>query len=107
MAKASVSEDYYSTLDVSPFASLDTIKESFKRLALRFHPDKNRDESATRDFQRLVVAWETLRDEGKRRDYDQLHNSTPRSHFEKARRRREDVDRDDTANWCHNVKLTD
>jgi curved DNA-binding protein CbpA len=46
-------EDFYAILEVSPFAELGAIRESYKRLALRCHPDKNRDVKATEDFQRL------------------------------------------------------
>ena len=64
-------EDYYAILQVSRSASTSTIRESYRRLALRFHPDKNRNKSATSDFQRIVRAWEVLQDEVKRQDYDQ------------------------------------
>jgi curved DNA-binding protein CbpA len=70
MARAVVTEDYYSLLEVSQFASLATIRESYKKLALKFHPDKNKGETATSDFQRLAIAWETLKDPGKRAEYD-------------------------------------
>jgi curved DNA-binding protein CbpA len=49
---------------------LATIRESYKKLALKFHPDKNKGETATSDFQRLAIAWETLKDPAKRAEYD-------------------------------------
>jgi curved DNA-binding protein CbpA len=106
MARAEVTDDYYSILEVSQLASLDTIREAYKRLALRFHPDKNRDVGATRDFQRLVVAWETLKDEERRRVYDRDYSSVVRSRYEEVVRRREEVDREVTANWNQSTNHT-
>jgi hypothetical protein len=106
MATASVTEDYYSILGVSQFATLVAIREAYKKQALRFHPDKNRDESATSDFQRLVRAWETLKDVARRAEYDINYARAKRKRDDdreeaiaRARRRREDVDRDATARW--------
>jgi len=48
-------EDFYAILEVHPFAPVEKIRESYRRLALRCHPDKNRDVRATEDFQR--VGW--------------------------------------------------
>jgi curved DNA-binding protein CbpA len=78
MAEAVVIEDYYAILEVSQFASLESIRESYKRLALKFHPDKNRNESATSDFQLLVEAWETLRNKVKRSEYDRKYAKIPK-----------------------------
>lgn len=66
----SILEDYYSILLVPQSAPLETIRESYKKLALKYHPDKNKSPNATREFQGLVRAWECLRDAGKRREYD-------------------------------------
>lgn len=99
MARAEVTEDYYSILEVSQFASLETIRESYKRLALRFHPDKNRDQTATRTFQRLAIAWETLKDTARRREYDRTYSGLARRSREEVDRRREEVDREVTAHW--------
>jgi curved DNA-binding protein CbpA len=107
MARAVVTEDYYSTLEVSQFATLETIRESYKKLALRFHPDKNRDKTATSDFQRLARAWETLKDPAKRSEYDKNYVRTAkrRSAEEvseaaaRAKRRREDLDRQARGQW--------
>jgi curved DNA-binding protein CbpA len=88
MARAVVTDDYYAILEVSQFASLESIRESYKKLALKFHPDKNKDETATSDFQRLSIAWETLKDRTKRAEYD-------RNFVKITKRKREDVARDE------------
>ncbi|CZR67577.1 uncharacterized protein PAC_17476 [Phialocephala subalpina] len=66
----SIQEDYYAILSVPQSAPLETIRDSYKRLALLLHPDKNKSPNATKEFQALLRAWECLKDEGKRREYD-------------------------------------
>ena len=52
----------------------ETLKRHYRRLSVQLHPDKN--SSATTDaFLRLQKAWETLRDEDARRDYDRTLTS--------------------------------
>jgi DnaJ-class molecular chaperone len=66
--------DYYKILGVKRGATEDQIKKAFKKLAVRFHPDKNQDnpEEAKIKFQKIANAYETLSDPEKRRIYDQL-----------------------------------
>jgi len=95
-----VFEDYYSILEVSQFASLDAIRDSYKKLALRYHPDKNKDESATSDFQKLAVAWEVLRDPGKREEYDREFGIRwEKKAAEEARQRWHEVNLEARAQW--------
>ncbi|XP_055591870.1 dnaJ homolog subfamily B member 6-A isoform X2 [Uranotaenia lowii] len=65
--------DYYKTLDVARTASEAEIKKAYKKLALRWHPDKNPDnpEESNRRFKEISEAYEVLSDEKKRRIYDQ------------------------------------
>jgi len=106
MARPPVTDDYYAILEVTQFATSEAIRESYKRLALRFHPDKNKDDGATANFQRLSIAWETLRDPVKRVDYDRNYvRISKRKREEEAKiasevkRRREEVDREARAQW--------
>merc|ERR1711915_381169 len=64
--------DYYSLLKVSPTAKTHEIKKSFRKLAMKYHPDKNKDELAQGIFQELSEAYSILSDAEKRRDYDEL-----------------------------------
>ena len=67
-------KDYYKVLDVSRTASQDEVAKSYKKLARKYHPDLNQDnkEAAEEKFKEINEAYEVLRDEEKRRMYDQL-----------------------------------
>lgn len=65
--------DYYEILQVKSTAKPKEIKRSFRRLAIQFHPDKNKDEGAEEMFQRLSEAYSILSDPDKRSEYDQLY----------------------------------
>ncbi|KAJ4300740.1 hypothetical protein N0V90_002828 [Kalmusia sp. IMI 367209] len=80
MAPPPVTEDYYMILKVGLTATLEQINKSYKRLALELHPDRNTKPDATEAFQLLGAAYETLKDETRRRDYDLLYPSIKRSH---------------------------
>ncbi|KAH9214883.1 hypothetical protein DL95DRAFT_389193 [Leptodontidium sp. 2 PMI_412] len=135
MARPLASPDYYAILEVSPTAPLAVIKENYRRLALKFHPDKNRDDlaRATRKFQELSRAWEVLGDVRSRTEYDVFRvrrggnerwweasfggggfanwsasgstnwgygqDGEEEDLVEKARRRREDIDREASARF--------
>lgn len=63
--------NYYETLEVSPGATSDEIKRSFRHLALKYHPDKNRNsEESKQKFMKIVEAYEVLSDDQTRRNYD-------------------------------------
>ena len=64
--------DYYQTLGISKGASQDEIKKAYRKLALKFHPDKNADNpDAEKKFKEVSEAYEVLSDENKRHMYDQ------------------------------------
>lgn len=63
--------DYYEVLEVSRDADGTTIKKSYRKLAIRFHPDKNPDDPEAEDkFKEIGEAYEILMDEQKRAAYD-------------------------------------
>ncbi|MGR5499565.1 DnaJ C-terminal domain-containing protein [Vibrio sp. DNB22_10_4] len=65
--------DYYSVLGVSKGASEKDIKKAYKRLAMKYHPDKNPgDTAAEASFKEVKEAYEVLTDTNKRRQYDQF-----------------------------------
>ena len=69
-------KNYYEILGVNQDASTEEIKKSYKKLSLKFHPDRNVDKSeeeqkeAEEKFKEISVAYETLSDENKRKQYD-------------------------------------
>ena len=66
-------KDYYKILGVERSASEKEVKEAFRRLARKHHPDVNPgDKSAEERFKEINEAYEVLSDAEKRRKYDQL-----------------------------------
>jgi curved DNA-binding protein len=69
-------KDYYKILGVERSASADEIKKAFRKLALKYHPDRNpNNKQAEEKFKELNEAYEVLSDPQKRSRYDQLGES--------------------------------
>lgn len=63
--------DYYQTLGVSKSATDDEIKKAYRKLAMKYHPDKNKgDKAAEEKFKAINEAYETLKDPQKKAAYD-------------------------------------
>lgn len=68
--------DYYEVLDVSKNATDDEIKRSFRKLSLKWHPDRQSGKTesekaeALKKFQEIAEAYEVLSDKQKRANYD-------------------------------------
>lgn len=69
-------KDYYKILGVERKASQDDIKKAFRKLAMKYHPDQNKDnKQAEEKFKEINEAYEVLSDPKKRERYDQLGSS--------------------------------
>ena len=64
--------DYYDTLGVSQGASDEDIKKAFRKLAMEYHPDRNRREGAEEKFKEINEAYQVLSDSEKRGTYDRF-----------------------------------
>jgi DnaJ-class molecular chaperone len=69
-------ENYYSILNVPENANLEEIKKSYRKLSLKYHPDKNpNDDECIAKFHKITEAVNILGDEDKRKEYDLMRNN--------------------------------
>ena len=63
-------KDYYEILGVPKSASQDQIKQAYRKLAMEYHPDRNKSSGAAEKFKEISAAYAVLSDEKKRAQYD-------------------------------------
>ncbi len=74
----STKRDFYEILGVSKDASADEIKRAYKKLAIKYHPDKNPgDKAAEEKFKEAAEAYDVLSDDKKRQQYDRFGHDAP------------------------------
>ncbi|MFP3868440.1 MAG: DnaJ C-terminal domain-containing protein [Desulfobacteraceae bacterium] len=75
-------QDYYQILGVARDASPEEIKKSYRRLALKYHPDKNKgDKHAEEMFKKISEAYAVLSNPEKRKEYDSYDPNTFKAKF--------------------------
>jgi curved DNA-binding protein len=67
-----MAEDFYKTLGVGKTASEDEIKKAYRKLAGKYHPDKNKESSAEAKFKTIQAAYDAVGDAKNRKYYDQF-----------------------------------
>ncbi len=67
-----MNKDYYEILGLSKTASEDEIKRAYRKLALQYHPDRNKGKESEAKFKEVTKAYEVLSDTQKRQQYDQF-----------------------------------
>jgi DnaJ-class molecular chaperone len=68
----STKRDYYEILGLTKSASAEEIKAAYRKLALQFHPDRNKDAGAEEKFKEINEAYQVLSDGQKKQSYDQF-----------------------------------
>ncbi|MDR2699733.1 MAG: molecular chaperone DnaJ [Nitrososphaerota archaeon] len=68
--------DYYEVLGVQKNASKDQIKDSYRKLALQYHPDRNKESGAEDKFKEISEAYAVLSDDQKRVQYDNIGHAS-------------------------------
>ena len=76
-------KNYYKILGVNRGSTEEDIKKAYRKLALKFHPDKNKESDAEEKFKEIAEAYEVLSDQSKKSKYDNSHrrNSTPNHNY--------------------------
>ena len=64
--KLKMAKNYYDILGVDRKASEQDIKKAYKKMALKYHPDKNKDSGAEEKFKEIAEAYDVLTDSDKR-----------------------------------------
>jgi curved DNA-binding protein len=70
-------KDYYAIMGVARDATADEIKQAYRKLARKYHPDVSKEKDAEARFKEIGEAYEVLRDPEKRAAYDQLGSGPP------------------------------
>ena len=86
--------DYYEILDVTRTANDQEIKSSYRKLALKYHPDRNKEPGAEEKFKEISEAYAVLSDDDKRKRYDTYGHVDPGEAFRGSEANFEEVFRD-------------
>ena len=86
VARILKASNLYEILGVEKTCDNNDLKRSYRKIAAKVHPDRCKDPGATEAFQKVSHAYQTLSDEGKRRNYDQFGDEReqpqPRYHYQ-------------------------
>jgi len=83
--KILATKDFYELLGVTKTSTDDEIKKAYRKLALKFHPDKNQANKADEAFKKIAQAYDCLSNPEKKRKYDEYGSEEPEQHFQHYR----------------------
>ena len=63
-------KDLYELFNLEQFSSYDSVKQKYRELVIKYHPDKNHQDSDNEKYHLLTEAWNVLRDKDSKREYD-------------------------------------
>ncbi|HKZ62623.1 MAG TPA: molecular chaperone DnaJ [Nitrososphaera sp.] len=86
--------DYYEILGVQKGSGKEEIKNAYRKLALQFHPDRNKDKAAEEKFKEISEAYAVLSDDEKRKRYDTLGHVGPEEVFRGSEANFDEIFRD-------------
>jgi molecular chaperone DnaJ len=86
--------DYYDVLGIQKSASKDEIKNAYRKLALQYHPDRNKDPGSEEKFKEISEAYAVLSDDEKRKRYDTYGHVGPEEVFRGSEANFDEVFRD-------------
>ena len=75
-------KDYYKILGIAKGASEDDVRKAYRKMALKFHPDKNKSAGAEEKFKEIAEAYEVLSDKRKRDIYDKYGEEGLKGNFQ-------------------------
>jgi curved DNA-binding protein CbpA len=86
-------KDYYKAMEISPEATREEIKQAYRKLAMQYHPDRNRnDPTCEAHLKEVNEAYDVLGNEQRRRQYDFLHQQNREKHVIYEEGLRDDLD---------------
>jgi hypothetical protein len=68
-------KNYYKILELEFGADIASVKKAYRKLAIKYHPDKNKEPNAAQTFIEITEAYEVLRDPSKKSEYDNLYQA--------------------------------
>lgn len=100
-------KDYYKILEIKQSASKEEIKSAYRKMALKWHPDKNTQRDTTKEMQDVNEAYHILYDDIKRKRYDLEYNIFVNSHSQNKQNDKKTSFNEDDNKWYYDYEVKD